>query len=206
MSKNPIFIGLGGLLRSGKDTVADHLVEKHGFVKMGMSDPLHESMMALNPVVKVTPSERAKAEEEGIYIPNEFMRYRALTEHMGYVRSKEIADYRRLLQAFGTEVVRDIIDPNSWVNIAERRAKAHLVAGTPVVLTGIRFENEFNLVQSLGSPIWVERPGLTTAGTHASESSVHKDMFQFVVTNDGTLEELFKITDTMIHWMEATNA
>ncbi len=35
-------IGLHGLARSGKDTLASYLVEHHGFVRIGLADPLRK--------------------------------------------------------------------------------------------------------------------------------------------------------------------
>ena len=47
----PRLITFSGALRSGKDTAADYLVAKHGFVKFQFSEPLHDAMMALDPIV-----------------------------------------------------------------------------------------------------------------------------------------------------------
>jgi len=35
-----MIIGVAGNAGSGKDTVADHLVKHHGFVKVALADPL----------------------------------------------------------------------------------------------------------------------------------------------------------------------
>ena len=40
-----IVIGLTGLLRSGKDTAADHVVQKYGYIKVNMSDVLRDELI-----------------------------------------------------------------------------------------------------------------------------------------------------------------
>lgn len=40
LSQQPRIIGVAGNAGSGKDTVADHLVKNHGFVKVALADPL----------------------------------------------------------------------------------------------------------------------------------------------------------------------
>jgi hypothetical protein len=49
-------IGIGGKLRSGKDTVADHLVSAHGFTKLGTSSPLLRAALVLDPVIPDFPT------------------------------------------------------------------------------------------------------------------------------------------------------
>lgn len=193
----PLFIGLGGYLTAGKDEVADHLVREHGFVKMGMSDPLHESLMALNPVVPVTGEDHKRLFTERPDSDMAFVTYRALTKELGYTEAKKIEGYRALLQRFGTEVVRDILDPDMWVKIALRRVLEHRAFGQPVVLTGIRFANEFDMVDDYGISVWVDRPGLAPA-EHSSENSVRPKWFSHTVLNDGTLEDLYSHTDLLV--------
>lgn len=184
----PAFIGLGGHLRSGKDTVADHLVQAHGFVKLGMSDALHEAMLALDPIVDV---------DHDLEI-----RYADVIEAFGYVQAKaRYPEVRRLLQKLGTEVGRDMIGENTWVDIIARKVDLLLKGGWPVAVTGIRFPNELRMVRSLGgTAVWVDRPGLDSASpaAHASETSVDDSMFDRVLVNDGTLEHLYAITDDLV--------
>lgn len=42
-------IGLAGPKKSGKDTIADHLVANHGFVKIGFADKIREELRAAYP-------------------------------------------------------------------------------------------------------------------------------------------------------------
>jgi hypothetical protein len=190
MKLSPTLIGLGGHLRSGKDAVADHLVEKHGFVKLGMSDALHEAMLAIDPVIWPTSTAGYESAEE-------VWRYSEAIAEWGYVRTKEMfPEARRLLQKLGTEVGRNMVGENVWVNIMARKIDDHRGAGHPVVVTGIRFPNEVQMIRELGGrSVWIDRPNLATRGAiaaHASENSVGEQDFDGLIVNDGTLEDLYE--------------
>lgn len=195
-------IGLGGLLRSGKDALADYLVEHHGYVKMGMSDALNEALLALNPWIPST---------EG---PRVLWRYQDLHEAVGYVEAKKNPEVRRLLQVLGTEVGREMIHPDVWVNAAEKKIRAHWAAGRPVAITAMRFRNEIDMLDRLGGlSVWVERDdALRLAGSedvptaHASENSVNKDMFRFQIENNGTLEDLHAVARRLASLADITQS
>jgi hypothetical protein len=195
-------IGIGGKLTSGKDTVADFLVESHGWIKLNMSAPLHEAALVLNPWIRVAPNESPD-------LVSEFYTYEELTNYLGYTRAKEIEGYRAFLQRLGTEVGRDMFDKNLWTKIADRNIARLRQHGDNVVITGIRFPNEFEMIRNsrnmdgegdAGLLLWVERPGLdnssTTAG-HASES-LTSDGFDTTIVNNGTLEDLYKKTEKLL--------
>lgn len=195
-------IGLGGRLRSGKDVVADRLVAEHGYVKLGMSDALHEAMLAIDPIVVVDEFVQYPegAPGYGWNTPRAKMRYSELVEGVGYVEAKKRPEVRRLLQNLGTEVGRNMIGENVWVDIMARKIDDHRGAGHPVVVTGIRFPNEVQMIEALfGQAVWLERPGTQapTEGTaaHASENSVSASDFHWTLHNDSTLAALEAKTD-----------
>ncbi len=99
-------IGLGGYATSGKDTVADHLVDRYGWSKTFMSKPLLTSMLRLNPII---------GHEAG-----ELVRYDDLYKAVGYDRSKNHTEVRELLQRLGTEVGREVIGPDVWIDVVFR--------------------------------------------------------------------------------------
>lgn len=191
-------IGIGGRLSNGKDVVADYLVEKHGYTKIGFSDPLHEAMMKLNPLV--CPATEDDGGDQG------FWRYASATEQLGYVESKDaFPEYRRLLQVFGTEVMRDMFGKNVWVDIAAKRIKGLFMDGKKVVITGVRYSNEIDMIDDLlGESWWVERPGYPVGTTnHPSENTLDADHFERTIMNDGDLEQLYKNVDASM-WRNPT--
>lgn len=193
--------GMGGLLRSGKDTISDRLVEKHGYVKLGMSDPLHQAMMTLDPIVgkKVINLSDASMKKDLLEVVEE-VSYVDATEELGYTKAKEIyPEYRRLLQAFGTDVMRNMFGENVWVDLAAQRIEELREEGKEnIVITGIRYPNELRMLVNLGGQsIWVDRTS-SVASTHSSETSVHPSQFDSVLDNTGTLEDLYKIVDTQL--------
>lgn len=63
----------------------------------------------------------------------------------------ELMTGRRLLQRFGTEVVRKR-DEDAWVKAFLRRAAFHLGQGASVVNADCRFHNEFRAIRAIGFP------------------------------------------------------
>lgn len=178
------FVGIGGRLGHGKDAMADLLVKKYGFVKMGMSDPLADALYALNPFLG--------AEQDDT-------RYQSVVDDVGYTKAKEIPEVRRLLQVLGTEVGRRMISADVWVDIMVRRALAITENGGRVIVTGIRYPNELSAIQENGGESWfIKRPGLEDAGAaaaHSSETSLSEYDFDVIIMNDGTLAELEGIAE-----------
>jgi hypothetical protein len=190
-------IGIGGKLRSGKDTVADYLVEKHGWVKLGMSDPLDVALRRENPWVRIEPGEPSNSGKRV-----KWMLYFDLRAKMDYVTAKQISDVRRLLQGLGTEVGRNLIGENTWVNVADNMIYDLLSEGKKVIITGVRFPNEIAMIgkYEVGQAWYVQRDVETSAdhAAHASETSVSAEDFSVVIDNRGTLEELYKTVDTLL--------
>lgn len=193
----PIVILVGGRLTAGKDEFADRLVAEHGFVKLGMSDTLREATRRLTSVY--------------VRVDDNFVTVPELLESVGYVRAKELSPgYRVLLQELGTEVGRDLLGKNIWVEAAKSRILEALEqhpAG--VVLTGARFPNELDIVQYFeewrditATSVWVDRPGLEAA-SHASEGSVSRNDFEYVLNNTGTLEDLAMASDELLALIRA---
>lgn len=191
-TSRPMVIGLGGYQEHGKDALADILVERHGFMKFGMSDAIHEILMVLDPII--SHSVRT-------------YRYSEYVEEHGYTQAKKHPEVRRLLRTLGTEVGRDMIDPDIWVGLAGKKIHAALRNGTSVVLTGIRNGgNEIGLVTLLrGTTIWVDRPGHPVPMTdHRSENTLGPQDFDTVLTNGGTLADLADSADILIDGIQAS--
>ena len=153
-------IGLAGRAGVGKDTAADFLCEVHGFVKIGLADPLRRGIEAM------------------FGLSAESFAWRDLKERRIPWIGKSP---RQLLQTLGTEWGRDQIAPDIWLRVARRRIEEiaqmddQHVAG--IVVSDIRFENEADWIRSLGGNVWhirrheVLRPGVVggSAWRHASE-------------------------------------
>lgn len=196
---SPLF-GFGGLLESGKDTIADHLVEKFGFVKVNMSDPIDKALRILNPIVTVELASRSWLDRllDGVCNRDPQLiikRYEDVRAELGFTKAKTIPEFRALMQRFGVEVGRKLIDNNIWVNFAERTIQEHRDAGRGVCVSGIRFGDEQHLIARLGGTlVWVYRPGhlpaKTATSNHSSEVSLSADDFDTTVVNDGSVADL----------------
>lgn len=190
-------IGLGGHKESGKDAIADYLVRDHGFVKIGMSDPLNEAMLKLNPLVGIgVQIEENLSSRNGFSRINRTreVRYADIIAERGYVEAKKEPEVRGLLQRFGTDVVRDLLGKDVWVAKATDRIWKLMHDGKDVVLTGVRFENELRMFDRFAGnakTAWVSRPGYNGDG-HASENGVDPADFDVRIHNNATLEDLYE--------------
>lgn len=174
-------IGVGGLKGHGKDAFAHSL--KVEWVTIGMSDPLYDALLALDPLVyhEGTPA-----------LLSDFLCDVCAGD---WVVAKRNPDVRRLLQRLGTDVVREMIDEDAWVSIMRARVSTLLALGHNVVVTGVRFQNELEAIKELGgTTVWITRPGFSddVPDTHPSENTLKPQDFQFIVENSGTLDDLAK--------------
>lgn len=175
-SDRPLLIGLHGRAGAGKDTVALMWGTSHGFQRVALADPLREALYELDPMLATGLTVRMLVDSVG---------WEAAKRHRLYG-----PEVRRLLQVLATEVVRDMISPTAWVDIAEQHITELRDAGSSVVVTDVRFPNEADMIRRLGGHIVrVDRLGPAESGSqHRSETaSIHADL---VLSNDFDLASL----------------
>lgn len=177
-----VIIGLNGFARSGKDTVADYLVANYGFVKLAFATPMREALYRLDPKITV-------ADIPGVPLST-------AVDGMGWENVKaESPDIRGLMQRIGTEVGRQMFGENIWVDLAMKEVAKH----PRVVLSDCRFPNEAEAIKQAGGEIWrVEREGFGPVNGHSSEVALANFFADYVVPNNGTLNELHHEVDTAL--------
>ncbi len=108
---------------------------------------------------------------------------------------------REFLQRLGTDGLRDKLHKNVWINALMSDYKEvtykfeednKTVSSYPNwIIADTRFINEANAIKEKGGiVIRVERPGVDPANLHESETSLDNYDFDYVIVNDGSLEDL----------------
>lgn len=180
-------LGLAGLAGAGKDTVADLLVEKHGWRRLAFADALRAVLAATDPIVDAPCG--GAFELEPLRLSHEL-------HILPWDTVKRAPEVRALLQRLGV-AVRDHVDPDAWINVVRdqiHHARHDKVPG--VVVTDVRFDNEVDLVRSYGGAVAVvRRPGHDPGDwltEHSSEQLALRPDHEFdaVLRNDRTIEHL----------------
>lgn len=173
--KRPV-IGLAGLAGCGKSTVADHLIEKHGFARVKFAGPLKDMLRALG------LSER----------------------HLEGDLKEKPCDLlcgktpRQAMIWLGTEYGREMIGQDLWIR-AWKAACDRFEPGRPVVADDCRFPNEAEAVRSI-SPfslvIRIQRSGGTVEVNHVSELQAFPA--DVTIRNDSTVADLLAEVDRLV--------
>lgn len=172
----PHLISLTGYATSGKDTIADILVEKHNYVKLGWSDTLYDILYETNPLIPV---------DDG------HVRLQELIDDVGWTDAKKNPEVRELLQRLGTEGIRKSLGEESFISATLPKARESMLRGKNVVITNTRFPNEAKAVNSEGGIIVkVSRPGVEKVNKHSSDQGLAFDYASLEIENDGTIEDL----------------
>ena len=197
---NGMIIGLTGLAGCGKSTLANYLVEKHGFERLSFAGPLKKMIRTLNPILGITDNEGG--EEYGEVRAGDLQ-----SPELGWSEADikaEFPEYRRLLQVLGTDCIR-AVDDNFWVRAAGQGVGKF---DGRFVFDDCRFPNEaraikegFGWIGKTGTLWNIPREGLLR-GEHSSEQWAGKMDENFHLTNDGTPEELFRQADCIIKHLE----
>jgi hypothetical protein len=164
-----MIIGFSGYARSGKDTAAKLLCLNYEFNRISFADPMRDAMYKLNPLVL------------------DKIRLADLVDEHGWEIAKTYTEVRRLLQVFGTEVGREMFGGNFWIDQAFKQ----IDPAARIVIADVRFPNEADAIKARGGKvIRVNRKDTTAVNRHVSEHALDNYMFDHVIFNDGTLDDL----------------
>lgn len=166
-----MIIGLSGYAQSGKDTVAKILVEDYGYSRIAFADIIRTAVYKLNPLVTY-----------------DGMRLAHLVDLEGWEIAKTLPEVRRLLQVMGSEVGRDMIDPQIWIELT-----LHSASKTDkIVISDVRFRNEAEEITWRGGEVWrvsrIERDA--PINLHRSETDLDNWHFDQYISNNGTIDDL----------------
>jgi len=170
-------IGIAGFAQSGKDTLANYLVENHGYTRVAFADTLRGMLYETNPIVALVYDENYR----------EITRVQNVVNAIGWEGAKaEYPEIRELLQRLGTEAGRKHIADDIWSRTVFERPHA-----AKLVIPDVRFPNEAKAIKDRGGTIVrVKRNGYEPINAHVSETAY--DGFDIVVENNGTPEEMFQ--------------
>ncbi|MFI6275971.1 hypothetical protein [Streptomyces sp. NPDC050988] len=174
---NAPMIGLAGAARSGKDTAAQALLDA-GWTRRAFADKVRDMLYALDPIMV------EKEYRDGITS----LRYEI--DNYGWEITKELyPEVRGYFQRLGTEGGRGVLGEDVWIDALFRDFQ--LWGAT--VITDVRFPNEADAIRSHGGlVVAIQRPGqerIREAG-HVSENALAGYLFDDVILNDGTIEQL----------------
>jgi hypothetical protein len=196
-----MIIGVCGFIGSGKDTIADYLVNFHEFRRESFASTLKDAVASVFGWDRTMLEGRTKEARE----------WREQVDPWWADRlSMPTLTPRWVLQYWGTEVCRKAFHDDIWIASLEnklRNSKDH------VVISDCRFPNEISSIKNAGGKIvWVQRGELpnwyetaidANRGSnvainelkmrkiHASETAWVGTEFDLILDNNGTIDDLY---------------
>lgn len=221
-------IGLLGYIGSGKGTVADRLVEKHGYHKINFADTLKDVTAILfgwdRAMLEGDTEESRKARD----VVDEFW-----TEKLG----REITP-RGVLQNLGTEIFREAFDENIWVTCLEKKLYDNNY--DKIIVADTRFPNECEFIlknndNNMLISVWKDVPefhqilldALTIFPSETIEEPHKRYLLEALgyiphmseiawvpkyaesskkLWNNGSLDDLYEMVDSMLDFIEFNKA
>ena len=207
-----MILGVCGLIGSGKDTIADYLVNFHEFKRDSFASSLKDAVAAVFGWDREMLEGRTKQSREW-------------RERVDPWWSKRLGmpnlTPRWILQYWGTDVCRKGFNDAIWIASLENKLQN---TTDNVVISDCRFVNEVAAIKNAGGKvIWVKRGALPmwydTAlaanqgaeiqkkqmlelGIHASEWSWIGTDFDAVIDNNQGIEDLYKSIELLINKQE----
>lgn len=191
-----MIIGLTGKMGAGKDTVADYLVDRYQFRKVGFSDQIYDGVCGLFGIDRSIalawkdPQYNITVQVNSIQSTGPGLASFIRLEHIELT-------WRQFIQQYGTDMARKNWGEDFWVDLFEK--KYLMNDNQNLVVRDVRFNNEAAMLGKNGATIWeVLRPGYE-GDDHESEAGIHEGHIDGELTNDGSLTELYEMLDW---WME----
>ncbi len=179
-----MIIALSGKINSGKSTVAD-IFKEYGFTLDSFASSVKDICCILfnydrNKIEGNTPEDRIWRESIDIN----------MTNLMGYKFTP-----RDAMIKVGTDFGRNMIHKNIWIESLFNRYYKN--PNQAIVITDLRFANEYDEIKKRdGVIIRINRNNnnsntqINSNSQHSSECELDNHPFDYVIDNDGTIEEL----------------
>jgi len=202
-----MIIGVCGFIGSGKDTVADYLVNLHHFRRESFANTLKDAVSAVFGWDRTMLEGRTKQAREWREQQDNWW-----TDRLGIVITP-----RWVLQNWGTEVCRNGFHDDIWIASLENKLRH---SRDNVVISDCRFPNEIAAIKKAGGrvvrvvrgaePEWYDAAvsrnrgpdgninwalsgrRLEQLGVHASETAWVGTEFDAVLDNNGTPDDLYQ--------------
>ena len=212
-----MIIGITGFISSGKDTVANYLVAKHGFVRDSFAGTLKDAVAQVfgwdrELLEGLTPEAREWREQVDPWWSKRLDMPRLTPRYM--------------LQLWGTEVCRRGFHNDIWIASVENRLRK---TTEDIVISDVRFPNEIAAIRKHGGIcVWVKRGelpewyncALTENTTHEDRQWLLEDAgqlmpqrypnihhsewawigqtFNYEIDNNGTVEQLYNQVNNLL--------
>jgi len=209
-----MIIGISGLIGSGKDTVADYLVNVHGFRRESFAGTLKDAVSAVFGWDRILLEGRTTASRE----------WREQVDLWWAERlNMPKLTPRWVLQYWGTEVMRKGFHDDIWIASIENKIRN---LKDNVVISDCRFPNELAAIKSSGGlvirtkrgpdPEWFHAAEVVNGGptqnlswasnksvlanfnVHASETAWAGTDFDYILDNSRSMDELYSQVDSLV--------
>jgi hypothetical protein len=211
-----MIIGVCGFIGSGKDTIADYLVNFHEFRRESFANTLKDAVSAVFGWDRTMLEGRTKAAREWREQVDPWWAERLDMPNL---------TPRYILQYWGTEVCRKGFHDDIWIASLENKLRN---SPDDVVISDCRFPNEIKSIRDAGGIIvWVKRGELpewydtavqANQGNnvainelkmkkiHASETSWVGTDFDVVLDNNGSIDDLYaEVRSLVLDLLAATS-
>lgn len=170
-----MLIGITGKAGAGKDTVAEYLWRKHGFVRIAFADPLKR---AVQEIFGLSDEQTWGREHKEVPV-----HYWGMSP-------------RRMMQLLGTDCIRKQFGGDVWVKRWVLSYK--LVSETDcVVVPDVRFVEEADAIRRNGGKVIRISRGAENglgheAKRHESEMGLPDEYVSHTISNDGSFDDLYE--------------
>lgn len=193
-----MIVGLLGFIGSGKGTVGELLVEKHGFHADSFAAPLKDAVSK----IFGWPRHLLEGDTEESRVFRELK-----SEYWSNALGYDVTP-RLMLQYMGTEAGRNIFGANLWSASLQHRYYLRSANQDNYVITDVRFPNEIKMLHEMGGitvvvkrgdlPEWYDVALAYNQGKseekpkdiHYSEWAWIGEKVDFTIDNNGSIEDL----------------
>jgi hypothetical protein len=203
-------IGLVGLIGSGKNTVANFLIEDHNFKQASFAGSLKDAVSAIFGWPRhLLEGDTLESREFREKVDESWQRS---IGDIPLIAGREVTP-RLILQLMGTEVLRKNFHSDIWVLSVIKKIETD--ANSSYVISDVRFKNEMKMLEDIGAkivrvrrgpePEWFETARNSPVSMPLKHPQVHQSEWDWVasdpkiiIDNNGTFGELKNKTCELI--------